>query len=63
MGPITFSLNWMFLGLTLSVLGLHGLYMGSLTRIFFDYDGTPDAELAQGVLVHEVGYRQFWLCR
>jgi len=39
LGPITFSLNWMFLGLTLSVLGLHGFYVGSLARIFFDYTG------------------------
>jgi hypothetical protein len=40
LGPITFSLNSMFLGVTLAVLGLHGLYMGSLTRILYDYDGT-----------------------
>lgn len=39
LGPITFSLNWMFLGLTLSVLGWHGFYVGSLARIFFDYSG------------------------
>lgn len=38
-GPITFSLHWMLLGLTLSILGLHGFYVGSLTRIFFDYSG------------------------
>src|SRR5438552_1043764 len=35
-GPITFSLYWMLLGLTLSVLGLHGFYVGSLARVFFD---------------------------
>jgi glycosyltransferase involved in cell wall biosynthesis len=39
-GPITFSLYWMLLGLTLSVLGLHGFYVGSLARIFLDYSGT-----------------------
>src|SRR5262249_41880279 len=39
LGPITFSLNWMFLGLMLSVLGLHGVYVGSLARVFFDYSG------------------------
>src|SRR4029077_16305557 len=39
LGPITFSLNSMFLGVTLAVLGLHGLYMGSLIKILFDYDG------------------------
>jgi len=38
-GPITFSLYWMLVGLTLSVLGLHGFYVGSLARIFFDYGG------------------------
>ena len=38
-GPITFSLHWMLLGLTLSVLGLHGFYMGALARVFFDYSG------------------------
>jgi len=38
-GPITFSLYWMLLGLTLSVLGLHGFYVGCLARIFLDYSG------------------------
>lgn len=38
-GPITFSLYWMLLGLTLSVLGLHGFYVGSLARVFLDYSG------------------------
>jgi glycosyltransferase involved in cell wall biosynthesis len=38
-GPITFSLYWMLLGLTISVLGLHGFYMGALARVFFDYSG------------------------
>jgi glycosyltransferase involved in cell wall biosynthesis len=38
-GPITFSLYWMLLGLSLSVLGLHGFYLGALARVFFDYKG------------------------
>ena len=38
-GPITFSLYWMLLGLTLSVLGLHGVYVGALAKIIFDYNG------------------------
>ncbi len=38
-GPITFSLYWMLLGLTVSVLGFHGFYMGCLARVFFDYSG------------------------
>jgi glycosyltransferase involved in cell wall biosynthesis len=39
LGPVTFSLYWMLLGLSLSVLGLHGFYMGALARVFFDYRG------------------------
>jgi hypothetical protein len=39
LGPITFSLHWMLLGLTLCVLGLHGFYVGALARVFFDYSG------------------------
>ncbi len=38
-GPITFSLYWMLFGLSLSVLGLHGFYVGALARVFFDYSG------------------------
>jgi glycosyltransferase involved in cell wall biosynthesis len=38
-GPITFSLHWMLLGLTLFVLGLHGFYVGALARVLFDYSG------------------------
>jgi hypothetical protein len=38
-GPIAFSLYWMLFGLTLAVLGLHGFYVGCLTRIFYDYGG------------------------
>jgi hypothetical protein len=29
----------MLFGLTLSILGLHGFYVGCLARIFFDYHG------------------------
>jgi hypothetical protein len=36
-GPVTFSLYWMLLGLSLAVLGLHGYYLGALARVFFDY--------------------------
>jgi glycosyltransferase involved in cell wall biosynthesis len=44
-GPIMLSLNWMLVGLVLSVLGLHGLYLGSLARIFFDYSGEATRRL------------------
>src|SRR5215470_5055670 len=47
LGPITFSLNWMFLGLSLSVLGLHGIYVGSLARVFFDYSGETTRRFLQ----------------
>ena len=43
-GPITFSLYWMLLGLTLSVLGLHGFYMGVLAKVCFDYRGEDTAK-------------------
>jgi len=36
---VEFSLHWMLVGLTLAVLGLHGFYVGALSRIFFDYSG------------------------
>jgi glycosyltransferase involved in cell wall biosynthesis len=39
LGPITFSLHWMLLGLSLSILGLQCIYMGILTQVFFDYSG------------------------
>jgi glycosyltransferase involved in cell wall biosynthesis len=45
-GPITFSLYWMLVGLSLCVLGLHGFYLGSLARVFFDYTG----ETTRGLL-------------
>jgi glycosyltransferase involved in cell wall biosynthesis len=38
-GPVTFSLYWMLLGLSLSVLGLQCVYMGILSQMFFDYSG------------------------
>lgn len=44
-GPMNFSLKWMLLGLTLSVLGLHGCYVGALTRIFFDHTGKTTRRL------------------
>ena len=38
-GPVTFSLHWMLLGLCLTVLGLQCAYMGILSQVFFDYSG------------------------
>lgn len=38
-GPVTFSLYWMLLGLTLATLGLQCIYLGVLAQVFFDYSG------------------------
>jgi hypothetical protein len=38
-GPVTFSLHWMLLGLTLGTLGLQSAYLGVLAQVFFDYSG------------------------
>jgi glycosyltransferase involved in cell wall biosynthesis len=42
-GPITFSLHWMLLGLTLATLGLQCMYLGILAQVFFDYSGEVTA--------------------
>ncbi len=38
-GPITFSLHWMLLGVCLTTLGLQSIYLGVLMQEFFDYSG------------------------
>ncbi len=38
-GPITFALHWMLLGLTMLTLGLQCVYMGILAQVFYDYSG------------------------
>jgi glycosyltransferase involved in cell wall biosynthesis len=38
-GPVTFSLYWMLIGLTLSVLGMQSIYFGCLAAVFLDYTG------------------------
>ncbi len=39
LGHVTFSIFWMLLGLVLSVFGLQCIFIGILSRIFFDYGG------------------------
>lgn len=39
LGPITFSLHWMLLGVSLALLGLQCIYMGILSQVLFDYSG------------------------
>lgn len=43
-GPITFSLHWMLLGMSLALLGLQCVYMGILSQVFFDYSGAVTAK-------------------
>jgi glycosyltransferase involved in cell wall biosynthesis len=43
-GPITFSLHWMLLGMSLAILGLQCVYMGILSQVLFDYSGTVTAK-------------------
>jgi glycosyltransferase involved in cell wall biosynthesis len=38
-GPMTFSLLWMLLGVTFTTLGMQCVYMGALAQVFFDYSG------------------------
>jgi hypothetical protein len=42
-GPVTFSLHWMLLGVSLALLGLQCVYMGILSQVFFDYTGETTA--------------------
>ena len=37
LGPVTLSLNWMMLGLTLSVVGLQSFYLGSIVQVMYRY--------------------------
>jgi glycosyltransferase involved in cell wall biosynthesis len=39
LGPVTFSLYWMLLGLTLAVLGVQNFFLGCLARLLYDYTG------------------------
>ncbi len=39
LGPITLSVHWMLLGLTMTTLGLQCIYMGAIAQVFFDYSG------------------------
>jgi glycosyltransferase involved in cell wall biosynthesis len=39
LGPITFSVFWMLLGMSLTIVGLQSFYMGCLSRILHDFTG------------------------
>jgi glycosyltransferase involved in cell wall biosynthesis len=38
-GPVRFSLFWMLLGMTLTLLGLQSFYLGCLAQVLHDYTG------------------------
>ncbi len=38
-GPVHFSLYWQLLGMTLGIIGLQGVMLGCLTKVFFDFNG------------------------
>ncbi|HUB67304.1 MAG TPA: hypothetical protein VL981_07465, partial [Candidatus Methylacidiphilales bacterium] len=40
LGPVTFSVFWMLLGVSLTIVGLQSFYMGCLARLLYDYSGT-----------------------
>jgi glycosyltransferase involved in cell wall biosynthesis len=44
LGPVTLSLHWMLLGMSLALLGLQCIYMGILSKVFFDYSGETTAK-------------------
>jgi hypothetical protein len=44
-GPITFSLYWMLAGLTATLLGMQGVYLGCLARVFYDFTGVARRRL------------------
>ena len=39
-GPVRFSLLWMLLGMSLSLLGLQSFYLGCVAQVLHDYDGS-----------------------
>jgi hypothetical protein len=38
-GGITFSLYWMLLGVTLTIVGLQSVFLGCIAQVLFDYSG------------------------
>jgi glycosyltransferase involved in cell wall biosynthesis len=44
-GPVTFSLYWMLLGLTFAVLGIQNFFLGCLARLLYDYTGSDRRRL------------------
>jgi hypothetical protein len=38
-GPLAFSLYWMLLGVTVTVVGLQAFFLGVVAQVLFDYQG------------------------
>ncbi len=45
LGPVTFSIYWMLAGVTATLLGLQGIYLGWLAHIFYDFTGSARRRL------------------
>lgn len=39
LGVVTLSINWQFLGLAISVIGLQAFFLGCIAQVLFDYGG------------------------
>lgn len=44
-GPITFSLYWMLCGVTATLVGLQGVFLGCIARILYDFTGDTRRKL------------------
>jgi hypothetical protein len=44
-GPLTFSLYWMLIGMTFTLVGLQGFYAGCLAQMLYDETGTRRRQL------------------
>jgi len=65
-GPITFSIYWMLLGMTLTIVGQQSIYMGVVAQVIHDYTGEArrswkslfsyDRSVGLSVIVGVVGF-------
>ena len=54
-GPVTLSLNSMFIGTVLSVIGLQSIYFGCLAHVFLDYTDRRRERLRRLFQLHQRG--------
>ena len=60
--PVTFSLTSQFIGAMLAVVGLQGVFLGCLAKIFFDYTGRRTSRHHALVPLHASGVRRRSAC-